>query len=87
MAIKKLVIGKTYRVAQPNCNLTKLIRQGEFTWRFIKKRLRPGDLIKYQGQEPGWKKDNVPHDVFSKDGFRGWFNPHSITGADIGCLE
>jgi len=89
MAIEKLVIGKTYLVIQPNCHLTKLIREGIGIWRFIKRRLRPGDLIQYYGQEQDLRHFNKPHDVFSKDGFRGWFYPHNPdTGsADRGSLE
>ena len=89
MVIKELEINKTYQVAKSDCHLTKVIREGERIWRFVKRRLRTGDLIRYHGQDADFRIGNQPHDVFSKDGFRGWFYPHNPdTGsADSNCLE
>jgi hypothetical protein len=55
----------------------------------MRKKLRKGDLVKYQGKEPcGWGSNKTYGDVFSKDKFRGWLKPYDLaTGSgDVRCL-
>ena len=89
MEISKLVTGKIYRVVKGGCSLTVLESAGYGTWKYIRKKLRKGDLVKYQGKEPnGWGRDKIDGDVFSKDKFRGWFKPYDLaTGSmNVNCL-
>ncbi len=79
--------GKTYWVTQEGCSLVQLVSTGVCSWTYRKKHLWIGDVIEYRGIEPGWGSDNVSRDVFSKNGFKGWFEPFSIYGIDAGLLE
>jgi len=87
MTVNKLVKGKKYRVVKKGCHLTKLIPKGNHIFKFVKLWLFAGEIIVYQGREPGRGIDNVPHDIFSRRGFTGWFYPNKWGVADKSCLE